>query len=146
MMLPIAAVVLLATAAALLARALPAQNVALIMVVLLAWEMALQAFCFGGEHLWRGWLFWPAMVIWARVVCRWMLRRRRQDWNYGVWLVLFASATTALAQWGLVFYGAAWTVALKFSAMRFASTAVCLFFLSPWFISKLPQQPQRGQP
>jgi len=133
---------LLVAAARLLARALPAQNVALILGSLIVSELALHAVWTGPGLLWRDLLFWPAMVIWARVGGRWLLRRRRQDWNYGVWLIVLASATAALAQFALALSGATWSEAVRLSAIRFAVAAFCLFWLSPWFISKLPQQPQ----
>jgi hypothetical protein len=46
-----------------------------------------------------------------------------------------------LAQFAIALAGSPWTFAFKYAAIRFASTAFCLLFLSPWFISKLPQQP-----
>jgi hypothetical protein len=131
---------LLLAAALVLARALPAQNVALILGCLIAWEMALEWAWPGlGSH-WDGWLFWPAMSVLARTGGRWFLRRRRQDWNYGVWLLVLAGAVAALAQWGLALRGATWIAACRLSAIRFASTVFCLFWLSPWFVSKHPRQ------
>jgi hypothetical protein len=136
--------VLLVSAALVLARALPAQNVALILGGLAAYEWALESLWhpLGSGSLWRGLLFWPALVVLARAGGRWMLRRRRQNWNYGVWLVVLASAAAALAQFVLALSDATWAVALKLAALRFAATVFCLFWLSPWFISKFPQQPQ----
>jgi hypothetical protein len=133
----------LLAAALALARALPAQNVALILGSLIAWEMALEAFWPGPGSLWHGWVFWPAMVVLARVGCRWILRRWRQDWNYGVWLIVLAGAVAALAQFILALSDTAWIGVAKVSAIRFVSTAFCLFWLSPFFISKFPQQPQK---
>jgi hypothetical protein len=134
--------VLLVAAAVVLARALPAQNVALILGSLIACEVALESVWIGPDSLWRGWFFWPAIVVLARVGGRWILRRRRPDWNYGVWLIVLASAVAALVQFAIALSGAKWSVALKLSAVRFGASALCLFWLSPWFISKLPQQPQ----
>jgi hypothetical protein len=142
MLVSITAAVLLVAAARVLARALPLQNVALIIGSLIASELALHAVWAGPGLFWRDLLFWPAMVLWARVGGRWLLRRRRQDWNYGVWLIVLASATAALAQFAIALSGATWSAAVKLSAIRFAAAAFCLFWLSPWFISKLPQQPQ----
>ena len=133
---------LLLAAALGLARALPAQNVALILGSLIACEMALEAGWIRPYSLLPGLLFWPAVTILARMGGRWLLRRRRQDWNYGVWLIVLASAVAALVQFAIALAGAKWSVALKLSAVRFAAAALCLFWLSPWFISKLPQQPQ----
>jgi len=136
------AAVLLVTATRLLVRALPAQNIALIVGGLIASEIVLHAFWAGHELLWRDLFFWPAVILWARVGVRWFLRRRRRDWNYGIWLIILASASVALLQFAIAFSGANLSVALKLSAIRFAAAAFCLFWLSPWFISKLPQQPQ----
>jgi hypothetical protein len=134
-------VILLVWAAWLLARALPAQNVALILGVLIGCEFAL-------EIVWQGRIlaggdlaFWPAMVVLARVACRWILRHWRRDWKYGSWLIAMASMTVALLQFVLAPAGSPWALAAKLASLRLAATAFCLFFLSPWFISKLPQQP-----
>ncbi len=144
MLVSMAVAGLLAAAALVLARALPAQNAALILGCLIAWEMALEFAWPGPDSSWRGWLFWPALVVLARVAGRWVLRRRRQDWNYGVWLIALAGAVAALAQWAIALRGMACTAAAKLSAMRFVSTAFCLFWLSPWFVSKFPRQPREG--
>jgi len=128
----IVAALLLAWAAWLLARALPVQNIALILGALLVCEFALESIYNGGVLLGISLLFWPATIILARIGVRWILRRWRQGWNYGVWLILLASATAA---------GLQCVVAVKLWPIRFATTVFCLFFLSPWFISKFPQQP-----
>jgi len=133
---------LLVAAALVLARALPPQNVALILGSLIAGEMALETLWTGPASLWRGSLFWPAIIVLARVGGRWILRRRREDWNYGVWLIVLASAVAALVQFAIALSGATWSAALKLSVVRFGAAALCLFWLAPWFISKLPQQPQ----
>jgi hypothetical protein len=138
-----AAAGLLAAAALALARALPAQNVALIMGGLIVWEVALETVWNGRCLLRSGLLYWPAITVLARVGCRWILRRRRQDWNYGIWLIFMASMTVALAQLAIALAGSTWAIAAKLAAIRFASTAACLVFLSPWFISKFPQQPKK---
>jgi hypothetical protein len=131
------------TAAALvLARALPVQNVALIFCSLIVCEVLLAAVWKASDALWRGWFFWPAFLVLARTAWRWILRRWRAEWNYGVWLIVLASAAAALLQFAIALSGAKWSVALKLSGVRFAAAAFCLFWLSPWFISKLPQQPQ----
>jgi hypothetical protein len=133
---------LFAAAALLLTRALPAQNVALILGSLIACEILLEALWGASDSLWRGWLCWPAVLALTRIGWRRILRRWRHEWNYGVWLIILASATTALLQFAVTLSDAKWSVALKLSAVRFAAAAICLFWLSPWFISKLPQQPQ----
>jgi hypothetical protein len=133
---------LFVAAALVLARALPVQNVALILCSLIACEVVLATVWKASDSLWRGWLFWPAFLVLARAGGRWILRRRHADWNYGVWLVVLASAVTALAQFAISLSGAKWSVALKLSAVRFGAAAFCLFWLSPWFISKFPKQPQ----
>ena len=129
----IVAVVLFAWSAWLLSRALPTQNIALILGVLIGCELALEIILHGRGFLRVNLLFWPAAIILSRVGMRWILRRWRKDWNYGVWLILLASATVAIVQF---------VFAPKLWATRFAATGVCLLFLSPWFISKFPQQPQ----
>ncbi len=138
----IAVAVLLASAALLLARALPAQNIVLILGSLIAWEVALEAVSPGTGSPWRGWLFWPAVVVLARVGGRSILRRRRQDWNYGVWLIVLAGAVVALIQFAFALFGAPWTVAAKLAGVRFASTAFCLFWLTPWLIAKFIPPPR----
>jgi len=125
----------------LLARALPAQNIVLILAVLLAGEFALEFICHTGGWLGINLLFWTATILLARIAARWILRRWRQQWNYGVWLILLASTTVALVQFVIAQSGSPWTFAVKLSAIRFTATGFCLFFLSPWFISKFPQQP-----
>jgi hypothetical protein len=142
-LITMAAAALLVAAARVLARALPAQNVALIVGSLIASELALQAVCVGAVWIWPELLFWPALIIWARIGIRWFLRRQRQDWNYGFWLIAMAGAVMALVQFAMAFSGANRGAAVKLSGIRFAATAFCLFWLSPWFISKLPQQPQQ---
>jgi hypothetical protein len=133
---------LMAAAALMLARTLPAQNVAVILGGLIACEIALEALWIASDSPWRASLFWPAVIVLARMGGRWILRRRRADWNYGVWLILLASGVAALVELAIALYGAKWPAALKLSAGRFGAAAFCLFWLSPWFISKLPQQPQ----
>ncbi len=138
----IAVSVLLLAATLALARPLPAQNVAFILVSLVACEIVLEAVLPGFSSQWRGWLFWPSVIVWSRVGGRWFLRLRRKDWNYGLWLILLAGAVAALVQFSLARRIGNLSIALKLSAIRFAASAFCLFCLSPWFISKLPQQPQ----
>ncbi len=138
----IATAVLLASAALVLARTLPAQNVALILVSLGAGEIVLGAVLPGFSSRWQGWIFWPAIIVLTRVGGRWFLRLRRKDWNYGFWLIILASAVAALVQFALALRVVNLSGALKLSAIRFGVSAFCLFWLSPWFISKLPQQPQ----
>jgi hypothetical protein len=133
--------VLLAAALA-LARTLPAQNVALILVSLVACEIVLEAVSPGFSSRWQGWFFWPAILVLARAGGRWFLRLRRKDWNYGVWLILLSTAVASLVQFALALRGVSLAGALKLCAIRFGVSAFCLFWLSPWFISKLPQQPQ----
>ena len=136
------AVILLALSAWLLARALPAQNIALIIAVLILCEGALETILHGGSRPRNGVLFWPAIIILTRVGARWVLRLWRKDWKYGFWLILLTGVAMTLAQFAIALAGSTWAVAAKLAAIRFGVTAVCLFFLSPWFISKFPQQPQ----
>lgn len=138
----IAVAVLLVAAARVLARTLPAQNLALIIGGLIASELAFHALWADPGLLWADLLFWPAMVLWARIGSRWFLRRSRRSWNYGVWLIVLASTAATLIQFAITLPGASLGAAAKLAAIRFAVTAICLFWLSPWFISKFPQQPQ----
>jgi hypothetical protein len=133
---------LFAAAALLLTRTLPPQNVALILGGLIACEILLEALWIASDALWRGWLFWPSFLVLTRMGWRWILRRWNANWHYGICLIVLASATAALLQFAIALPAAEWSVAPKLSAVRFAAAAVCLFWLSPWFISKLPQQPQ----
>src|SRR5580692_6430751 len=103
--------VLIAAAALVLARILPVQNVALILGCLIACEIVLEALWITADSLWRASLFWPAVIVLARTGGRWLLRRRREDWNYGVWLILLASAVAALLQFAVALSGAKWSVA-----------------------------------
>jgi hypothetical protein len=138
----IAVSILLLAAALALARTLPAQNVAFILVSLVACEIVLQAVLRGFSSQWQGWLFWPAILVLSRVGARWFLRLRRKDWNYGLWLILLAGAVAASVQFALALRIGNMSVALKLSAIRLGASAFCLFWVTPWFISKLPQQPQ----
>jgi hypothetical protein len=131
----------LALAVLVLARSLPAQNIAFILGCLIAWEIALQTVWGELASLRPGWLFWPMLVVWARIVVRWILRLRRKNWNYGFLLILLAGAGTAALQFACAAVSATRSVALEVAAIRLGSTVVCLLFLTPWFISKLPQQP-----
>jgi hypothetical protein len=142
MIIYMAIATMILTAGIMLSRTLPTQNVALILVSLVACEFLVEAVVPGFSSSWRGFFFWPAILVLARAGGRWFLRLRRKNWNYGVWLIVLASAVAALAQFCIAFPGANWSAALKLSAIRFGVSAFCLFWLSPWFISKLPQQPQ----
>ena len=133
---------LLAGAALALTRRLPVQNAALILGLLIGWEMALEAAWPGAGQPWVGWLFWPAVIVLARTGVRWLLRCWWQDRRYGFWLILLAGAAAALAQFSIALDSAGWGVALKLSAIRFAAVAFALFWLSPWFIAKSIQQPR----
>jgi hypothetical protein len=136
------AAALLAAAVLTLARILPAQNIAMILGSLAAYEAALETVQAGPHSLWRGLLLWPATIVLARAGCRWILRSWRRDWNYGLLLIVMAGATAALVEFAVTPSGSRWAFAAKLAAIRFASTALCLFVLSPWFISKLPHEPR----
>jgi len=142
MLITITAAVPLVTAGWILTRSLPAQNVVLIVGSLMAAECLLQIVRAHPDAHWPGLLFWPAMVLWARLGTRWLLRSWRKDWNYGIWLIVLAGSATALLQFAIAMSGVRWNVAAQQAGVRFAEAAVSLFLLSPWFISKLPQQPQ----
>ena len=142
-LVPMASVILLGSAARTLARSLPKQNIAFILACLIAAEVALESLRAASGWPSRAVLFWPGLVIWARIGVRWMFLRWRQAWNYGVWLIILAAAVVALAQAIVALPGAGWAATSKICAMRWGASAFCLFWLSPWFISKLPQQPQQ---
>ncbi|HEY3862353.1 MAG TPA: hypothetical protein VGO59_10730 [Verrucomicrobiae bacterium] len=125
---------LMAWAAWVLTRALPAQNAAMILACLVLCEFALETIWHGGAWFGADLILWPAQIVLTRAAWRWMLRRRRRDWNYGLWLIALSAASVALAQF-------AWSGAARLAVLRFAATVVCLSLLSPWFISKFPQQP-----
>jgi hypothetical protein len=139
----ILALALLLGAIQALLRSLPAQNVSVIVGGLLLVEMVLEAEQAWFGPFWRAVSFWPAIIIWARVLVRWFLRRRRQDWNYGIWLIFIASAAVAMIQFALALTTADAIVALKTAAFRFAIAGGSLLLLTPWFISKLPEQPEK---
>jgi uncharacterized membrane protein YfcA len=138
----IASPILLLLAAQTLTRSLPTQNVILIIGSLIAAEFLLQILWVYPDAHWSALLFWPTMILWARIGTRWFLRRSRRDWNYGVCLIILASAAVALLNFAVALSRVTWSVAAQQSGVRFAEAAFCLFLLSPWFISKLPQQPQ----
>jgi hypothetical protein len=129
-------------AALALARSLPAQNIVFALGSLAVWELGLECAWSAPNSHWRGWLFWPAMIVLARVAVRWTLRRPRRDWNYGLWLIALAAVATGLAQFVLAPPGFAWGAAARLACIRFASSAFCLFWLSPFLISKFAEQPQ----
>src|SRR5277367_1179307 len=89
---------LFAAAVLSLTRSLPLQNAVTILGGLAAGELALDNLFFAIGSPTRNCLLWPALVVLARALWRWKLRRPRADWNYGLWLILLASASVALAQ------------------------------------------------
>jgi hypothetical protein len=142
-LLLVTALGLLVGAIKVLLRSIPAQNIFVIVGSLIFVEMLLQSELTWFGAFWTAAVFWPALIIWARIVTRWFLRRRRQDWNYGIWLIFLASALVALMQFALTLITEDASAALKATAFRFVMAAGCLLLLTPWLISKLPQQPHQ---
>src|SRR5580698_1706988 len=115
------AAALLASAAWKLSRTLPLQNIAMIVGCLMAVEGALHLALPG-----LGWiavLFWPAAILWARIFFRWLLRLGRQNWNYGIWLIVLASAATGLLQWAVELLNGNGNATMQLAVIRVAEAA-----------------------
>jgi hypothetical protein len=117
---------LLAAAMALI-RFLPAQNVAFIILFLVAVEVALEYWNEAG-NLQEGAFFWPGAIVLLRVAGQKLLKPWRQNRHYGLFLIGLVSVFTAVLQ--LLFDSA------QTAAARLFVTAVCLLFLTPWFLQK----------
>jgi len=123
----IASLICVVVAAIVLARSLPTQNVAFIILVLIAVEFAMDRW-HGTDNVINNSMFWPGAIIFSRIAGQIVLRPWRRARNYGFFLIGAASAAAA-------------TVTLAFDSPqrainRFCLTAVCLVFLTPWFIQK----------
>jgi hypothetical protein len=134
-----------------LARALPAQNIVLIVVSLLVgegvlgWSLAKYAridvigpmwFYVGGSAL-----LWLAVVLSARRLAKLILGPWRRAKYYGVWLIILSAIATAAFQYGWPrldpdFHNQ--QKAAIMAAIRGGTTAVFLVALMPWFIRKRP--------
>jgi hypothetical protein len=115
------------TAAVVLSRYLPAQNIAFIIVFLASAEAALELWKEAGNWA-QGALFWPGAIILLRASGEIFMKPWRQARNYGVILLGLISGCAAFIQ--LVFSS------LEAGVLRFCVTAGCLLFLTPWFIQK----------
>ena len=150
-----------------LARALPGQNILVIVLGLLAGEALLEFFlsklgrteivgpmwCF----LAGAGLLWMAVVLSARRLGQFILRPWRWSKFYGSWLITVSAAFTAVFQFGWPRFDNPDLVgpnrATLMAAIRALCTVVFLVCLSPWFIrkrpgsrsgrSKLAQQPEK---
>jgi hypothetical protein len=110
-----------------LARALPAQNVAFIVLFLILVELAVE-YWQGAQDLLVGAAFWPAAILWLRFGTQFILKSWRQNRNYGIFLLALPGIVTGAVQ--LAFSPALLMVG------RFVLTAGCLAFLMPWFLPK----------
>jgi len=122
------AVVCLAAGVALLARELPAQNVAFVVVLIGGAEIALQ---YWEKFIsWEpGVLFWPGAVILLRFAAQWALRSQRRSKIYGLILLVATSAGAGALDYGIFRWA-------KEAGMRFGETGGLLLFLTPWLIQK----------
>jgi hypothetical protein len=140
-----------------LVRSLPAQNIILITVILLAGEGLLEYFlttkythievtgpmwCF----LLGAALLWTAVVLSSRRLAQFILRPWRRDRYYGFWLLAVSALVTALFQFGWPCLNAEspeaepinlWKAAIL-AAIRGGATLGFLTCVSPWFIRKQP--------
>jgi hypothetical protein len=123
----VASLTCVAAASIALARSLPAQNVAFIILVLAAVEFALVRWQGKGTALSAS-LFWPAVIIFSRIAGQIVLRPCRRARNYGIILIGGASTAAALVALALD--------SPQRAINRFCLTAVCLVFLTPWFLQK----------
>lgn len=137
-----------------LARSLPAQNIILIMVVLLAAEGALGYYLIDLSRadvtgpIWNyiegSALLWMAVVLAARRLAQTILRPWREEKVYGFWLLGMSGIGAALFQFG-------WPgldpdqmdridmgVAAELAGIRFVTTVILLACLMPWFLRKSP--------
>jgi hypothetical protein len=123
----IAGLACLLAAAVVLVRALPAQNVAFIILLLVVVEVAFE-YRYDPDDLLDGSMFWPGAIILLRTAVQGLLKRWRQRRNYGLFLIGLTSIAAAFLE---LFFDSPNT-----AAVRFCVTGVCLLFLTPWFLQK----------
>lgn len=123
----IASLTCLLAASIILARTLPAQNVAFLILVLAAVEFALDRW-HGSENVLTNSMFFPGVIIFSRIAGQIVLRPWRQARNYGFYLIGLACVAVALV--------ACVVDSPQAALIRFVITAVCLIFLTPWFLQK----------
>jgi len=112
---------------AVLARYLPAQNIAFIIVLLAGVEVAMEIWQ-ESENWVQGAFFWAGAIILIRAGGQQILKPMRQEKNYGLVLLGFTCAFAAVIQLCFDSLGGA--------VLRFCATAICLLFLTPWLIPK----------
>jgi hypothetical protein len=123
----IASLACLIVATVALARVLPAQNVAFIVMFLACVEVAFE-YWHDSENLLNGTMFWPGAIILLRMGVQRLLKPYRQSRNFGWFVIGLTSIPPAVPPLVL----GETTIAMG----RLCVTAVCLFFLTPWFIQK----------
>jgi len=116
-----------------LARALPAQNVAFIVLFLILVELAVE-YWQGPRICWLARRFWPAAILWLRFGTQFILKSWRQNRNYGIFLLALPGIVTGAVQ--LVFSPRCWMVG------RCLLTAGCLAFLMPGSFRRESQLPR----
>ncbi len=110
-----------------LVRTLPAQNVAFIILALVAVEVAVESW-HGNDDLFITAMFWPGAFIFSRMLGQIIFNPWRRARKYGFILIGVVSGILALAACALN--------SPKAAPARFVITALCLFFLTPWFLQK----------
>jgi hypothetical protein len=122
------AVVCLVAGIVLLARELPAQNVAFVVVLIGGAEIALQ---YWDKFIsWQpGVLFWPGAIILLRFAAQWALRSQRRHKIYGLMVLAATSAGAGALDYGMFRW-------VQGAGMRCGETAGLLLFLTPWLIQK----------
>jgi hypothetical protein len=73
-------------------------------------------------------MFWPGAIIFSRMLGQFILKPWRRAPKYGFILIAVVSGILALAACVLN--------SPKAAPSRFVITALCLFFLTPWFLQK----------
>jgi hypothetical protein len=136
----------------LLARALPAQNLVMIIAGLLAGGGLLQFLMFKIDPvtmtgpMWcflaGGALLWLAIVLSARKLAQIVLRPWRGNEYYGLWLIAATALETAVFQFGWPSLNPDDIItprrAMFMAVIRALGTAILLAALTPWFIRKRP--------
>ena len=125
--LHVASVACLLAAVVVLVRMLPAQNVVFIILFLVAVEVAYEYWS-GSDDLLDGAMFWPGAIILLRTGGQSLLKPYRGSNNYGWFLIGLTTATSAVVP--LVLNEP------HMVAGRIGVTAICLLFLTPWFLQK----------
>jgi hypothetical protein len=110
-----------------LARYLPPQNVAFIILFLVVMEAAFDTW-FEAWSLPNGAAFWPAAIILLRAATQKFMQPWRRSKYYGLWVIVLTSG----ARSAMPFVRNSADMGLR----RFLMTAACLIFLAPWFIQK----------